>query len=59
MSKDILVVAEAVSNEKNVDKEVTTKNVDKENVDTKTTVRIWKSIIWSFVDFQRRNFKRK
>ena len=31
----------------------------KEDVDTKTTVRIWKSIIWSFVDFQRRNFKRK
>ena len=31
----------------------------KEDVDSKTTVRIWKSIIWSFVDFQRRNFKKK
>ena len=31
----------------------------KEDVDSKTTVRIWKSMIWSFVDFQRRNFKKK
>jgi len=31
----------------------------KEDVDPKTTVRIWKSMIWSFVDFQRRNFKKK
>ena len=31
----------------------------KEGVDSKTTQQIWKSIIWSFVDFQRRNFKNK
>ena len=28
-------------------------------IDPKITVRIWKSIIWSYVDFQRRNFKKK
>ena len=31
----------------------------KNKVDHKTTRRIWKSIIWSYVDFQKRNFKRK
>tara|TARA_B100000029_G_scaffold449531_1_gene472847 strand:+ start:34 stop:315 length:282 start_codon:yes stop_codon:yes gene_type:complete len=29
------------------------------NVDPKITKRIWKSMIWSYVDFQRRNFKNK
>jgi len=28
-------------------------------VDPKITKKIWKSIIWSYVDFQRRNFKKK
>ncbi len=28
-------------------------------IDPKITRRIWKSIIWSYVDFQRRNFKKK
>jgi len=28
-------------------------------VDPKITSRIWKTIIWSFVDFQRRNFRKK
>ena len=28
-------------------------------VDPKITSRIWKTIIWSFVNFQRRNFKKK
>ena len=28
-------------------------------IDPKITKRIWKSIIWSYVDFQRRNFKKK
>ena len=28
-------------------------------IDPKITRRIWKSMIWSFVDFQRRNFKKK
>ena len=27
-------------------------------IDPKITKRIWKSIIWSYVDFQRRNFKK-
>tara|TARA_Y100000590_G_C15245806_1_gene835619 strand:- start:42 stop:323 length:282 start_codon:yes stop_codon:yes gene_type:complete len=31
----------------------------KEKVDAKTTVRIWKSMIWSYVDLQRRMFKKK
>ena len=31
----------------------------KNGVDPKITSRIWKSIIWSYVDFQRRNFKNK
>ncbi len=28
-------------------------------VDPKITSRIWKTMIWSFVNFQRRNFKKK
>jgi len=31
----------------------------KNNIDTKLTRRIWKSIIWSYIDFQRRNFRNK
>ena len=31
----------------------------KNRIDPKITKRIWKSIIWSYVDFQRRNFKKK
>ncbi len=31
----------------------------KEKIDIKITNRIWKSMIWSYVDFQRRNFKKK
>ena len=29
------------------------------DVDPKITSRIWKAMIWSFVNFQRRNFKKK
>ena len=29
------------------------------NVDPKITKRIWNSMIWSSVDFQKRNFKKK
>ena len=29
------------------------------NVDPKITIRIWKSIIWSYIDFQKRNFNKK
>jgi len=31
----------------------------KNNIDPKITLKIWKSMIWSYVDFQRRNFKKK
>ena len=29
------------------------------NIDPKITIRIWKSIIWSYVDYQRRKFNKK
>ena len=31
----------------------------KNKIDPRITKRIWKSMIWSYVDYQRRNFKRK
>jgi len=31
----------------------------KSGVDPKITRKIWKAIIWSYVDFQRRNFKKR
>ena len=31
----------------------------KSGIDPKTTERIWKSMIWSYVDFQKRNFKKR
>ena len=31
----------------------------KNRIDPKITSRIWKSMIWAYVDFQRRNFKKK
>ena len=30
----------------------------KNKIDPKITNKIWKSMIWSFVDYQRRNFKK-
>ena len=29
------------------------------NIDPKITTRIWKSMIWSYIDYQKRNFKKK
>ena len=29
------------------------------NIDTKITNRIWKNMIWTFVDFEKRNFRKK
>ena len=29
------------------------------DVDPKITSRIWKAMIWGFINFQRRNFKKK
>ena len=31
----------------------------KNRVDIQITRRIWKSIIWSYIDFQKRKFKKK
>ena len=31
----------------------------KNGIDPKITQRIWKAIIWSYVDYQRKNFKKK
>ena len=30
----------------------------KNNIDPKITHRIWKNMIWSYIDFERRNFKK-
>ena len=39
------------------------KNIKKKsiklNIDSKITKRIWKSMIWSFIDYEKRNFKKK
>ena len=29
------------------------------SIDHRVTIRIWRSMIWGYVDFQRRNFKKK
>ena len=39
-------------------KKVKVKSI-KNRIDPRITNRIWKSMIWSYVDFQRRNFKKK
>ena len=31
----------------------------KNDIDPKITTRIWKSMIWGYVDYQRRKFKKK
>ena len=31
----------------------------KKNIDPKITQRIWKNIIWSYINFEKRNFKKK
>ena len=31
----------------------------KNDVDHRITSKIWKSMIWSYVDFQKKNFKKK
>ena len=35
------------------------KNSIQLNIDPKITNRIWKNMIWSFVDYEKRNFKKK
>ena len=43
---------------KEILKKIKNKSI-KNGIDPRITSRIWKSIIWSFVDYQRRNFKKK
>ena len=31
----------------------------KNKIDPKITSRIWKSMIWSYIDYQKKNFKKK
>lgn len=31
----------------------------KRNIDPKITQRIWKNMIWSYIDFEKRKFKKK
>ena len=31
----------------------------KNNIDPKITKRIWKNMIWSYIDYEKRNFKKK
>ena len=35
------------------------KKSKKLKIDPKITKRIWKNMIWSFIDYERRNFKKK
>ena len=39
-------------------KKINTKS-KKLRIDPKITKRIWKNMIWSFIDYERRNFKKK
>ena len=31
----------------------------KNNIDPKITNRVWKNMIWAYIDFEKRNFKKK
>ena len=35
------------------------KKFKKLNIDPKITNRIWKNMIWSYIDYEKRNFKKK
>jgi chorismate mutase len=39
-------------------KKIKTKSIQF-NIDPKITNRIWKNMIWSFIDYEKRNFKKK
>ena len=43
---------------KGILKKIKRKSIEND-IDPKITPKIWKSMIWSYVDFQRRNFKKK
>jgi chorismate mutase len=42
----------------NILKKIKQKSI-KSNIDPKITNRIWKNMIWSFIDYEKRNFKKK
>jgi chorismate mutase len=39
-------------------KKIKKKSLSKK-IDTKITYRIWKNMIWSYIDYEKRNFKKK
>ena len=39
-------------------KKINKKSIQKK-IDPKITKRIWKNMIWSFIDYEKRNFKKK
>ena len=43
---------------KSILKKIKKKSI-KSNIDPKITNRIWKNMIWSFIDYEKRNFKKK
>ena len=51
---------EIIDKKRNIEilKKIRNKSI-KNGIDPKITKRIWQAIIWSYVDFQRRNFKKK
>ena len=42
----------------NILKKIRKQSINK-NIDPKITQRIWKNIIWSYIDYEKRNFKKK
>ena len=42
----------------NILKKIKQKSI-KSNIDPKITNRIWKNMIWSFIGYEKRNFKKK
>ena len=43
---------------KRILREIKKKSI-KNNIDPKITARIWRSMIWSYVDYQKRKFSKK
>ena len=43
---------------KRILREIKKKSI-KNNIDPKITARIWRSMIWSYVDYQKRKFNKK
>ena len=43
---------------KRILREIKKKSI-KNNIDPKITARIWRSMIWSYVDYQKRKFRKK